>query len=261
MKVNRIRKIEELLQDMHSLSIDYLCEYFNVSKNTIRRDIAEMNKTGCIKKVYGGIVLNQEDESELESEPNHGHNWVINTTNLEEKMKIAKLAASLVEDEDVIYIDIGTTTALLLPYIETKKNVTVVTANIHAINAAVEEEKFNIIATGGTLYPPSKAFVGPSVTRSLNMYNISKFFMSTIGVSIENGATSASPLDCEIQYLLATKPGKHYLMMDTSKLDAPSLVSYGSLRVFDSVIMDKKPDEKYIDYFEDNNIDLIYSKD
>ena len=259
MKVNRIRKIEELLQDMHSLSIDYLCEYFNVSKNTIRPDIAEMDKNGCIKKVYGGIVINTDEEPE--PEPKHGHSWVINTTNLEEKMEIAKLAAALVEDEDVIYIDIGTTTALLLPYIEKKKNVTIVTANIHAINAAVEAEKFNIIATGGTLYPPSKAFVGPSVTRSLNMYNISKFFMSTIGVSIENGVTSASPLDCEIQYLLASKPGRHYLMMDSTKLDAPSLVSYGSLKDFDSVIMDRKPQQKYIDYLTENDVELIYHKD
>lgn len=259
MKVNRIRKIEELLQDMHSLSIDYLCEYFNVSKNTIRRDIAEMDKSGYIKKVYGGIVLNEEEPAQPEAEPEH--NWVMNTTNLEEKKKIAQLAADLVEDEDVIYIDIGTTTALLLPYIENKKNVTVVTANIHAINAGVEGEKFNIIATGGTIYPPSKAFVGPSVTRSLNMYNISKFFMSTIGVSIENGATSASPLDCEIQYLIATKPGKHYLMMDDSKLDAPSLVSYNALKNFDSVIMNKKPAQKYIEHFKNNNVELIYSKD
>ena len=119
MKVNRIRKIEELLMDMHSLSIDYLCEYFNVSKNTIRRDIAEMDKNGSIKKVYGGIVLNDTKEPEPENRP--GHNWVMNTTNLDEKMKIAQLAADLVNDEDVIYIDIGTTTALMLPYIEKKK--------------------------------------------------------------------------------------------------------------------------------------------
>ena len=69
MKVNRIRKIEELLMDMHSLSIDYLCEYFNVSKNTIRRDIAEMDKNGSIKKVYGGIVLNDTKEPEPENRP------------------------------------------------------------------------------------------------------------------------------------------------------------------------------------------------
>ena len=66
-------------------------------------------------------------------------------------------------------------------------------------------------------------------------------------------------IDCEIQYLLATKPGKHYLMMDTSKLDSPSLVSYNALKDFDSVIMDKKPTQKYIDFFNNNNVELIYN--
>lgn len=257
MKINRIRKIEEMLQEAHSLSIDYLCEYFDVSKNTIRRDIAEMDKAGIIKKVYGGIVWKQKEAPKPEKKK-PAHNWILNTVNLEEKLKIAKLAANLVEDDDVIYIDIGTTTALLLHYIGNKKNVTIVTANLNAINAAVEAEKFNLIATGGTLYPPSKAFVGPSVTSSLSSYHISKFFMSTIGVSIENGATSAYPLDCEIQYLVATKPGKHYLMMDSSKLDAPSLVSYQKLTDFDSVIIDKKPPAKYVDYLSKNNVELIY---
>ena len=96
MKVNRIRKIEELLQDMHSLSIDYLCEYFNVSKNTIRRDIAEMDKSGYIKKVYGGIVLNENEPAPQESVPEH--NWVMNTTNLEEKKKIAEKSLKTVEN-------------------------------------------------------------------------------------------------------------------------------------------------------------------
>ena len=149
MKVNRIRKIEELLQDMHSLSIDYLCEYFNVSKNTIRRDIAEMDKSGYIKKVYGGIVLNENEPAPQESVPEH--NWVMNTTNLEEKKKIAQLAADLVDDEDVIYIDIGTTTALLLPYIENKKNVT------------VDKVCFNIIKSYRGLYAErscNEIFVG-----------------------------------------------------------------------------------------------------
>ena len=73
MKVNRIRKIEELLMDMHSLSIDYLCEYFNVSKNTIRRDIAEMDKNGSIKKVYGGIVLNDTKEDRKSTCLNSSH--------------------------------------------------------------------------------------------------------------------------------------------------------------------------------------------
>ena len=72
MKINRIRKIQELLQEKPSLTIDHLCEVFQVSKNTIRRDIAELQKTGCIKKVYGGIVLNEQPAQE---EENHPHSW------------------------------------------------------------------------------------------------------------------------------------------------------------------------------------------
>lgn len=61
MKINRIHKIQELLEDVHSVSINTLCETFQVSKNTIRRDIAELEKSGMIKKVYGGIVLQEKD--------------------------------------------------------------------------------------------------------------------------------------------------------------------------------------------------------
>ena len=62
MKINRLRKIQELLEEQKSISINDLCKTFEVSKNTIRRDIAEMEKNGINRKVYGGIVL-QEQES------------------------------------------------------------------------------------------------------------------------------------------------------------------------------------------------------
>ena len=57
MKIDRINNIHELLKQVHSISINDLCKTFDVSKNTIRRDIAELEKDGIIRKVYGGIVL------------------------------------------------------------------------------------------------------------------------------------------------------------------------------------------------------------
>lgn len=59
MKATRLNDIENLLEEQNTLSINHLCEIFNVSKNTIRRDIAELEKRGTIKKVYGGIMRNQ----------------------------------------------------------------------------------------------------------------------------------------------------------------------------------------------------------
>ena len=57
MKIDRINRIHELLKNVHNISINDLCDTFQVSKNTIRRDIAELEQQGVIKKVYGGIVL------------------------------------------------------------------------------------------------------------------------------------------------------------------------------------------------------------
>lgn len=57
MKIDRINRIHELLKSVHNISINDLCDTFQVSKNTIRRDIAELEQQGLIKKVYGGIVL------------------------------------------------------------------------------------------------------------------------------------------------------------------------------------------------------------
>ena len=153
MKIDRIHQIHQLLKttEPHSVSIDELCTTFNVSKNTIRRDIAELKKSGFIKKVYGGIVLQEQSESS----PEPFTSW--ETKNMQAKKNIARIAASLVNNGDVIYIDSGTTTMHMLPYLAEKKHLTIVTASVYVISTACSYKDFNVIATGGSLYTPSKA--------------------------------------------------------------------------------------------------------
>ena len=75
--------------------------------------------------------------------------------NKTKKKQLAKLAANLVDDNDIIYIDSGTTTMHMIPYLAEKKNLTILTANVYVINEAFHYPQMNIIATGGTLYRPS----------------------------------------------------------------------------------------------------------
>ena len=100
MKINRIQKIRELLEDNHSISINTLCDTFNVSKYTIRRDINELEKTGFLKKVYGGIVLQEQEHNSPEPFS------LRESRNVQAKKKIAHIAASQVQDGDIIYIDV-----------------------------------------------------------------------------------------------------------------------------------------------------------
>ncbi|ORT98876.1 Transcriptional repressor of the myo-inositol catabolic operon DeoR family [Anaerovibrio sp. JC8] len=252
MKINRLRKIQELLEEKKSISINDLCTTFDVSKNTIRRDIAELEKRGTISKVYGGIVL-QEQEAPKAAAP------VVPEDNTDKihKQNIARMAASLVQDDDVIYIDSGTTTMHMMPYLEDKHNITIVTASINVINIAATSPKFNIIATGGTIYAPTKAFVGPSVLNCLKQYNISKIFISSTGISIENGLTTASPLECDIKRYLVDKQGKKILMVDSTKIDASSLISFCNLDEIDCIVVDKELPARYKEFFAEHNVEVI----
>ncbi len=235
-------------------SINYLCNTFNVSKNTIRRDINELENQGIIKKVYGGIVL--EESHSTSPEPFQ----LRKSKNFQQKQQVARMAASFVEDNDVIFIDSGTTTMHMLPYLLNTKNLTIITASVNVVNAAAiytGTKEFNLITTGGTLYYPSMAFVGPSVLKCLDNYNISKIFLASTGISLENGATNASISENEIKRKLMTKSGEKFLLIDSSKLDVSSLVTFSPLQNFNYIFLDTLPPEKYIQYCKEQGVHLL----
>lgn len=250
MKADRINKIHELIRERQIISLDELCEIFSVSKNTIRRDIAELDADGIIEKVYGGIVL--KNAAVNSPEPFAARE----IRNVAEKKKVAQLAAALIDNGEVIYIDSGTTTMHLLPHL-INKQLTIVTANIYVLNYATRYNNLNVIATGGYVYPPSNALVGPGVVSCIKAYNFSKIFLASTGISIEHGATNASPLECEIKQRLVQKSCPNFLLVDNSKLDVASLMTYCDLKALDNIIMNAPPPEKYLSYFEKNNVRLM----
>lgn len=250
MKIDRINRIHELLKSVHNISINDLCDTFQVSKNTIRRDIAELEKQGIIEKVYGGIVL---AEPAGTPEPFSARE----AKNMDAKKQIAQMAASYVHDGEVIYVDSGTTTMHMIPYLAEKHRLTIVTASVHVVNAACSYGNLNVLATGGSLFAPSNAFVGPQVLEVLHRYNISKAFLASTGISLEHGATNVSPLECEIKRCLVDKSCEHFLLVDDSKFDVASLMSYCTLKEVQHIVTNQMPPEKYISYCAANNIQII----
>lgn len=249
MKATRLNDIENLLEEQNTISINRLCEIFNVSKNTIRRDIVELEKRGTIKKVYGGIMRNQTNIPEPFA--------AREIKNKAKKKQLAKLAANLVNDNDIIYIDSGTTTMHMVPYLADKKNLTILTANVYVINEAFHYPQMNVIATGGSLYRPSNAFTGASVLQFLKDFNISKCFLAATGISLENGATNASPMEGDIKKYLTKHSKVKILLVDSTKINQVSLVTFSPLKDMDYIISDKKMPEDYETYFKENNVTLI----
>lgn len=246
-KEKRIKKIQEYVLEYHSASLDELVNIFDVSKNTIRRDVQELVDRGELKKVYGGVsVIHKKLESFQDRK----------RRNQEQKGSIVKKAASYVENGDIIFIDSGTTTIEMFEYLK-EKHITIFTNSIDLIIRAFPYEHLNIISIGGMLDPKTNSFGNPRNLDLLRDYNIKKAFMASTGISLSNGVTNASPLESELKKTIVSRSSEVYLLVDHDKFDKYGLMTYCSLDDIDYLVTDKVPNDTYQEYAKNHNIQLV----
>lgn len=250
MKIERIKNIEQYLIEHESASLDKLCKLFNVSKNTIRRDISELESRGVIKKVYGGVTLDYKEETVPFQQRQIQHT--------SEKAKIGSLASELINDGDIIFIDSGSTTIHLLPNIKNKENITIITNSLNVIVEAAPYSNLNVISTGGILQRKTNSFAGITTVNFLKDLNIDKAFMATTGLSIEKGVTNTNYLEAEIKKSVVRISDKIIVMADHTKIGSSAFMTYCNLHEIDCYITNKIPPSEYVDYLNRNNIQLLY---
>ncbi|WP_371367134.1 Glucitol operon repressor [Sporomusa rhizae] len=249
MKEDRIQKLKNYILSNERASIEELCNVFTVSKNTMRRDINELEKQGTIKKVYGGIVLNDKKTTEpFESREEK---------NTSAKQVIAKLACDFVQDGDIIYIDSGTTTMHMLPHLAELRNLTIITNNLNVILSSLPYLHLNVLCTGGTLFRTTNSFVDMDAINFLKKYNIAKAFMASTGISISKGITNSSSFEYDIKKYMVDNCDMVVLLADETKIGRVSLTTYCDLKDINVFVTNAKPDDEYVDFFDKNNIKLI----
>lgn len=248
MKIQRIKEIEELIHTNGSATIEELCSTFNVSKNTIRRDINKIAHTGTIKKVYGGVVSLNNQLLPFENR---------DTENFEDKKLIGMKAAKLIEDNDLIFIDSGTTTRYIIEYIDTRKTITIITNNLDVINSAAEVENFKLLIIGNTFKRTTKSFINVYDWEYFKRININKAFMATTGLSLSKGATNSDMLEYDIKHHIMEKAEKRILLADSSKFDKTALVSYASITDFQTIVTNGTIPSAYSQFCQDHNIQIL----
>ncbi|WP_160722657.1 DeoR/GlpR family DNA-binding transcription regulator [Bacillus sp. USDA818B3_A] len=249
-KEKRIKKIYDYVIEHQSASLDELVEVFDVSKNTIRRDVQELVDRGDLKKVYGGV---SSVHKKLESFKDR------QIRNQEQKVLISEIASSYVEDGDFIFIDSGTTTIEMFGFLK-EKNLTVFTNSIDFIVRALPYENLNVISVGGMLERKTNSFVNPRNMELFKDYNIKKAFMASTGISLVNGVTNASPLESELKKTIVNRSSEVYLLADHDKFDKYGLMTYCGLHEIDFLITDQLPDDSYQEYAKNNQIQLVIAE-
>lgn len=200
---------------------------FDVNIQTARRDVMLLASQNKLTKVHGGAI-SREDPDILSVEARLS---VRNT----EKRHIAEMAAGLISDGDVIFLDGGSTTAFLAPLL-LGRSIHVVTNAISLVQTLKTGwPDLDVIVTGGYYYPKSELLLGPSAVESLKNLQINKAFLSAAGVTAD-GVFNTNMLVVDLERAVIGQAMETYLLADSSKLERTSLVRVCGLEAISTLI-------------------------
>jgi len=214
-------------------------------ESTARRDITTLDKNGKLVKVFGGAVAK---ESRVTA-----HEYTVaqkNDLNREEKRKIARYAAALIEPEDFVYLDAGTTTAHMLDYIEEKSATFVTNAVSHAQKLVTRGMK--VLLVGGELKGSTEAVVGSQTMRTLQEYHFTKGFFGTNGVTKKSGCTTPDANEAMVKRTAMEQCRESFVLCDSSKFGQVSSVTFAGF-LGTQILTEKKT----IGYEECENVIVV----
>jgi DeoR/GlpR family transcriptional regulator of sugar metabolism len=206
---------------------------FNVSEETIRRDLNELQQSGYIEKNYGGAVAVKELHRIISNVPSVQQRKF---DHLKEKDVIGKHAAGLVEDGMRIFIDAGSTTWSMLRYLKTIENLAIVTNSVDVAYECAEKHEWDIYVLGGQLITKSMCMVGPDVERQLENINVDIAFIGASGIHENGSCTSSNLFEANVKRKLIGISDRAVITADHSKFGIGCLYTFAKLNDIDTMI-------------------------
>lgn len=249
MRVNRLNAIEQYILHKGSASLEELTQKFDVSINTMRRDIGELTERGQIKKVYGGVAAMQSRLPLTFSERA--------SKNKGAKQAVAARAAGLMEDRMTIFLDSGSTVIGVIPYLAQLKDITVITHSLSALYEASQYPDLRTIALGGMYSPATASYVGGTTMETLGRLSIDAVLIAATGVTLERGLTNMTYLEAEIKRSVCERNKRIILLADHSKFGHTALFTFCDFQALDAVVTDRPLPEEYCQTAAQNQVELL----
>ena len=231
-----------ILQELKTkgiVSVTELVKLLDASESTVRRDLNALHNDGLLKKIHGGAISIGDNASK--------HDYKVNVRknlNIEEKKSISKKAASLIHENEIVYLDAGTTTEFMINYIEVKNILVVTNGIVHA--KKLLEKGIKTFILGGEVKAVTEAIVGNNAVEDLKKYNFSKGFFGTNGVSNNSGYTTPDVDEAMVKCEAIKRCSESYVLADESKLEQISFITFGSIS--DSALITNKSDQNDCNY-------------
>lgn len=244
----RQRKIVELVNERLSIRVSELSDVFNVTEETIRRDLERLEKEELLRRSHGGAVSIEKNNTETP----YTEREILNSS---EKKAIALEGVKLINPGDQIVLDASTTAWFMAKELEDMP-LTVITNSIKVAIELSKKEQVKVISTGGMLLPKSLSYAGPLAERSLDKYFVNKAFISCKGVHLDEGLSDSNEWQALLKKKMLQIADKTILLADSSKFGVRTFVQIAKINQIDEIITDSKLSGDYINELNEKNINL-----
>lgn len=216
----RIDLIYKLTEEKTYVKYSDIAKNLNISEATIRRDVKKMETLGLINIISGGIEI-RNNNNDIE------YNLRIKK-NLNQKKSIAKNASKYINRNETIFLDAGTTTFELIPYLK-NMNITVITNAITHIEALIDNN-INFILLGGKVKEITKAIIGTYAIKQLEHFNFDKCFLGSNGVDDKFGFSTPDIEEALIKEAVCNRSKQKFILADKSKIGLITNASFANLK-------------------------------
>jgi len=229
--VERHQAILDLLNKNDAVQVTELVELLAVSEMTIRRDLDVLERKGLLRRVHGGAISN------------HGRSYeppfLLRTTEqTEEKRRIGRAAAALIQKGDSVMLDVGTTTLEIARNLTGQQNLTIVTPCFQIAALLAEHPGIRLILTGGIMRQGELSLVGHLAVRTVQDFYVDKFFMGAAGVDLEVGFTEFNVEDTLVKQAMLRSAKDITAVVDSSKFGQVAFTAIAPLQAVNRIITD-----------------------
>lgn len=251
----RIKSIIDMLRYKNAVTIKDLTKKLAVSEMTIRRDLSLLEDDNIVELIPGGAILKASRDAERDDEK-----YLITneeTRRTREKLRIGQKAASLIEANDTIILDVGSTTEYIAKFIREDTHVTIL---CYALNILVEiyrKKNCYPIFTGGYFHDNTLMFESLEGIDLIKRTRADKGFISAAGFHEKLGITCANPYEIETKKAAINSSKTKILVLDSNKFGKTKIAYFADIHDFDIIITDSEISEKYKDIIRNRGIELI----
>jgi DeoR/GlpR family transcriptional regulator of sugar metabolism len=244
----RQRRISDYLQQVEFASLEEIAAQVEASVSTVRRDVTLLEAGGSLRRTHGGarIVAPRSDEFTFSARDTH---------QLTEKEAIGRACAELVQSNQSVIMDAGTTVYHVARYLE-GKSPQIITNSLPVANLFASANRLEVVVSGGVIYPRLGVLVGPLAVEAFSRMHADVAVMSAGGITLE-GITNSHGLLIDIQRAMIRGAQKVIFCLDSTKFGRKSVLPMCDLDCIDVIVTDSRAPTELVIALRERGLEVV----